>query len=94
MLDEAASAAQPGGVAIPLGAWLMSTDATDRQQQIQQQQQKVGEFLRLLPLTAEIAGLPRAEPGKHFNEGQMEVRANTIRAAYKLARQIIVEIAK
>jgi hypothetical protein len=58
------------------------------------QQQKVTEFMRLLPLTLEIAGLPHAEPGRHFNEGQMEVRANTLKLAYKIARQIILDVAK
>ena len=66
----------------------MGTEGIDRQQQ------KINEFLRLLPLTLEIAGLPRAEPGRHFNEGQMEVRGSTIRAAYKMARQILLEVAK
>jgi hypothetical protein len=66
----------------------MSSEGIDRQQQ------KIGEFLRLLPLTLEIAGLPRAEPGRHFNEGQMEARATTLRAAYKVARQIILDVAK
>ena len=65
----------------------MSNEAIDRQQQ------KIGEFLRLLPLTVEIAGLPHSEPGRHFNEGQMETRVNTLRVAYKLARQLIVEVA-
>ena len=37
----------------------MGTEGIDRQQQ------KVTEFLRLLPLTLEIAGLPRAEQNKH-----------------------------
>jgi hypothetical protein len=64
----------------------MGTEGIDRQQQ------KVTEFLRLLPLTLEIAGLPRAE-AKHFNEEQMEVRASTIRTAYKLARQLVLEVA-
>src|SRR5262245_46715965 len=50
---------------------VMGTEGVDRQQQ------KVAEFLRLLPLTMEIAGLPRAEANKYFNEGQMEVRVNT-----------------
>jgi hypothetical protein len=68
---------------------VMSTDA-DRQQQ----QQLVREFMQLLPLTLEIAGLPRAEPGRHFNEGQMEVRTTTIRHAYKMARELILDIAK
>jgi hypothetical protein len=66
----------------------MGTEGVDRQQQ------KVSEFLRLLPLTIEIAGLPRADPNKYFNEGQMEVRVNTLRVAYKLARQLVLEVAK
>jgi hypothetical protein len=66
----------------------MSNEAIDRQRQ------KIGEFMQLLPLTLEIAGLPKCELGRHFNEGQMEVRANTIRTAYKLARQLILEVAK
>ncbi len=68
----------------------MSTDAADRQQQTQQ---RINEFLRLLPLTCEIAGLPRADLGRNFNEDQMGVRVNTIKLAYKLARQLLVEIA-
>ena len=65
----------------------MSSEGVDRQQQ------KIAEFLRLPPLTAEIAGLPKAEAGRHFNEDQMGVRANTLRTAYKIARQLILEIA-
>lgn len=61
---------------------------------VDRQQQKVTEFMRLLPLTLEVAGLPHAEPGRHFNEGQMEVRANTLKNAYKFARQIILDVAK
>jgi hypothetical protein len=60
---------------------------------IDRQQQKINEFMKLLPLTLEIAGLPRAQPGIHLNEGQMEVRGNTIRHAYKVARQLVLEIA-
>ena len=67
----------------------MSTEGVDRQQQ------KVTEFMRLLPLTIEIAGMPHSETGKpYFNEAQMEVRANAIRTAYKLARQLILEVVK
>jgi hypothetical protein len=66
----------------------MSNEAIDRQQQ------KINEFMRLLPLTMEIAGLGHSEVGKHFNEGQMENRVATLRTAYKLARQLILEIAK
>ena len=66
----------------------MGTEGVDRQQQ------KIKEFLSLLPVTLEIAGLARAEIGRHFNEGQMEVRAQTIKNAYKCARQLVLEIAK
>jgi hypothetical protein len=64
----------------------MSTEGADRQQQ------KVTEFMRLLPLTLAVAGLPDSEPGKYFNEGQMENRAATLRAAYKVARQLIIDV--
>lgn len=60
---------------------------------IERQQQKINEFMRLLPLTVEIAGLAHAQPGTHLNEGQMEVRGNTIRNAYKIARQLVLDIA-
>ena len=66
----------------------MSTEGVDRQQQ------KVREFMSLLPLTVEIAGLPKAEPGKHLDEGWMEIRANALRTAYKVARQLLLEVAK
>jgi len=66
----------------------MSNEAVDRQQQ------KINEFLRLLPLTAEIAGLPHAEHGRYFTPEQMELRANTLRTAYKAARQLLLEVVK
>ena len=66
----------------------MGTEGVDRQQQ------KVQEFMRLLPLTLAVAGLPEAEPGRHLNEDQMGARATSIRTAYKIARQIILDIAK
>jgi hypothetical protein len=66
----------------------MGTENADRQAQ------KVQEFMRLLPLTLAVAGLPEVEHGRHLNEGQMDARATTIKAAYKLARQIVMEIAK
>jgi hypothetical protein len=58
------------------------------------QQQKVTEFLRLLPLTLAIAGLPDPAPGQYHNEGQMENRASSLRAAYKIAWQLLREVAK
>jgi hypothetical protein len=66
----------------------MGTEGVDRQQQ------RVQEFMRLLPLTLAVAGLPEPEAGRHLNEGQMEARATSIRTAYKVARQIILDIAK
>ena len=58
------------------------------------QQMKVTEFMRLLPLTLELAGLPKSpEGGSHYNEGQLEARATTIRQAYAAARQLLREIA-
>jgi hypothetical protein len=66
----------------------MSTESAERQQL------KVREFMSLLPLTLAVAGLPDCEAGKHFNEGQMDARATTIRVAYKIARQIVVEVVK
>jgi hypothetical protein len=65
----------------------MSSEPLDRQQQ------KINEFMRLLPLTIELAGMPRSELGRNFNADQMEVRANTIKTAYKLARQIVLDVA-
>ena len=65
----------------------MGSESPDRTQQ------KVREFMSLLPLTLELAGLPRSEGGKYFNEGQMDVRASTIRNAYKVARQLIKDVA-
>jgi hypothetical protein len=67
----------------------MSTDAGGDRQQA-----KLREFMSLLPLTLELAGLPRSEPGKHFTEGQLEVRATTIRHAFKMARQLLIDVSK
>ena len=60
----------------------------------ERQQQKAKEFMSLLPLTIEIAGLAPASPGQLFTESQLEARATSIRLAYKTTRQIIMEIAK
>ena len=45
------------------------------------------EFLDLMPLTLALAGLPRSESGRYYTEEQIESRAFTIRAAWKLTRQ-------
>lgn len=66
----------------------MSTESPERQQQ------KVREFMSLLPLTLAIAGLPESEAGRYFNEGQMDNRVTALKTAYKLARQLVVELVK
>jgi hypothetical protein len=66
----------------------VSTENLDRQQQ------KAREFMSLLTLTLELAGLPRAEGGKIFTDGQLESRAISIRTAYKYARQIVMDVTK
>lgn len=58
----------------------------------EQRQARMKEFMTLLPLTIELAGLPKAQLGTIFTEGQLEVRVLNIRAAYKLARTLVKEI--
>jgi hypothetical protein len=49
------------------------------------------EFLELMPLTVSIAGLPPSQSPHNYNADQMELRARTLVAAYKLARQLARE---
>ncbi len=46
------------------------------------------EFLELMPLTVALAGLPPSQSPHNYNQDQMELRANTLATAYKLARQL------
>ena len=55
-------------------------------------QARMKEFMSLLPLTLELAGLPKAQLGTIFSEGQMKVRVLNIRSAYKLARSLVKEV--
>jgi hypothetical protein len=71
----------------------MSSDVPATPSPAAVQQQKINEFLRLLPVTLEIAGLPKSEAGRNFNEAQMELRAGTVRAAYKVVRQMLTDVA-
>ncbi len=64
------------------------------QQDVDRQQQEVRRFMSLLPLTLELAGLPRAEAGRYYNEGQIDARSTTVKAAYKVARQLILDVTK
>jgi hypothetical protein len=45
------------------------------------------EFLDLMPLTIAIAGLPSSTGIISFSQDQMELRTQTLAAAFKLARQ-------
>jgi hypothetical protein len=58
------------------------------------QQARMKEFMQLLPLTIEIAGLARAEHGKQFTEGQLEVRVTMLKNSFKLAKQMLIDISK
>lgn len=52
-----------------------------------EQQRRYREFLDLLPLTIEIAGLPRSDSGRYFTEEQLESRLITLRHAWRYSRQ-------
>lgn len=68
----------------------MSSDPS----QPDRQRQKINEFMQLLPLTLAVAGLPPVEAGRFLNEDQMNVRATTIRNAYKVARQLLIDLSR
>jgi hypothetical protein len=61
---------------------------------VDRQQQEMRNFMSILTLTIEIAGLPPTEHGRFLNEGQMEVRANALKNAYKVAKKMIRDVAK
>lgn len=54
-------------------------------------QARMKEFVTLLPLTLEIAGLAKAQD-IHFNEAQMEARILSVKQAFKLARQLVRDV--
>lgn len=64
----------------------------DQQVSNEARQSRMTEFLKLLPLTLELAGLPRGDPARPFSSDQIEGRAMTIRTAYKTARNLIKDI--
>jgi hypothetical protein len=52
------------------------------------------EFLDLMPLTEAIAGLPVNAGPRSLTHEQMEARAQTLAAAFKLAKQTVREAIK
>ena len=56
-----------------------------------EQQRRDREFLDLLPLTIELAGLPRSETGRYYSEEQLESRLITLRHAWRFSRQVARE---
>jgi hypothetical protein len=55
-------------------------------------QARMKEFMQLLPLTLELAGLPKCHPDRLFTPDQIEARILSVRQAYKLARGLVVEV--
>ena len=53
---------------------------------------RMKEFVQLLPLTLELAGLPKADPARPFTADQIEGRLMSIRTAYKAAYRLIREV--
>lgn len=45
------------------------------------------EFVDLMPLTIAIAGLPRSEGNRMYTAEQLEMRAQVLSNAFRLARQ-------
>ena len=64
----------------------------EQQVSAEMKQNRMTEFLKLLPLTIELAGLARAEIGRPFTPDQIEGRAMTIRMAFKAARALVKDI--
>jgi hypothetical protein len=52
------------------------------------------EFLDLMPLTVAIAGLPQNTSNRNMTSEQMELRAQNLVNAFKLARQTVREAVK
>ena len=55
-------------------------------------QARMTEFMKLLPLTLELAGLPRTNETRLTTADQIEARVMSVRAAYKQARSLLKEI--
>jgi hypothetical protein len=64
----------------------------DQQASSELKQNRMKEFMSLLPLTIELAGLPPGEVARPFTADQIEGRAMTIRTAYRIARALLKDI--
>ncbi|HEY3789246.1 MAG TPA: hypothetical protein VGL71_10340 [Urbifossiella sp.] len=53
---------------------------------------RMTEFMKLLPLTLELAGLPPSAEGHLYTSDQIEARVISVRVAYKQARGLLKEI--
>ena len=91
-LPARVTCAQTNGLAEPSRSNWSATDPRPRSLDVPDQttpgsdlQQKYRQFLDLLPLTISLAGLPPSE-NRLFSEEQIEARAITMRAAYRVAR--------
>jgi hypothetical protein len=63
------------------------------QQGAEIKQNRMTEFMKLLPLAIELAGLPKADLNRGpFTPEQIEGRAMSIRSAFKIARSLIKDI--
>ncbi|HQU42317.1 MAG: hypothetical protein B7Z73_00310 [Planctomycetia bacterium 21-64-5] len=60
----------------------------------EQLKRRYREFLDLLPLTIEIAGLAKNTSARSFGSEQMEARAQVLATAFKLARQVVRDAIK
>jgi hypothetical protein len=55
-------------------------------------QGRMTEFMKLLPLTLELAGLAKADAGRPFTGDQIEGRVMSVRTAFKAARALLKEV--
>jgi hypothetical protein len=55
-------------------------------------QARMTEFIKLLPLTLELAGMPRPSEDRLYNSDQIEARVISVRMAYRQARNLLKEI--
>ena len=64
----------------------------DQQVSAEVKQNRITEFMKLLPLTLQLAGLSQADIARPFTPDQIEGRAMSIRMAYKAARALVKDI--